>query len=86
MLDRHDRVAFYTPAALRLIEGLRETWQPEAPGKIQLPTAVWSAVARVRAPHTQATRAAVCVKSCMASFKSKHHQGAIPALLLSCDA
>ena len=63
VLDRHDRVAFYTPAALRLIEGLRETWQPEAPGKIQLPTAIWSAVARLRAPYNQAPSAAVCVKS-----------------------
>lgn len=63
VLDQHDRVAFYTPAALRLIEGLRETWQPEAPGKMQLPTAVWSALARLRAPYNEDTSAAVKVKS-----------------------
>lgn len=48
LLAPNGRVLFWTRAAETWIELLRDTWQPEAPGLIQLPTAVWSVIAQLR--------------------------------------
>ncbi|MHB8736716.1 MAG: helix-turn-helix transcriptional regulator [Terriglobales bacterium] len=48
VLGADGHVCFQTAAAESWIGLLQDTWQPEAPGKMQLPTAVWAAVAGAR--------------------------------------
>jgi DNA-binding CsgD family transcriptional regulator len=49
VLGRDGRVQSRNPAADGWIEALRETWMPRSPGIPQLPTAVWTALAALRA-------------------------------------
>lgn len=48
LLDSNGQVRFRNPAAEAWIQLLRDTWFPETRGKVRLPTAVWSAVQRLR--------------------------------------
>ncbi len=48
IVDANGQVRFQTAAAEAWIGLLRDTWQPAAPGTMQLPTAVWAAIAGAR--------------------------------------
>ncbi len=54
VLGRDGRVQLRNAAADRWIEALWETWVPRSPGIPQLPTAVWTALAALRAAPASA--------------------------------